>query len=304
MLSFSNLRYLSSANKKMPTRHQDSRPNAIHGFTLVEMSIVLVVIGLLVGGILVGVDLIEAANLRATVSQIEKYNAAVNAFSLKYNGLPGDLSPAYASAFGLATRAGTTGRGDGNALLEGATSGGTRAAGETALFWNDLSTAGLVDGSFRGTDCAGGASGDCAGAGGGNPIRLSQLIPPAKLGRGNYITVFSSSGFNYYALVGNLLQVGTDGAYYDLTNGSVFGSLFGLTPQQAYFIDGKLDDGNPTTGKIVSILAQLTWGPGVGLTGPAAAGNCGNTDTTPTSYNTIPPNRDAMICAISIRAGF
>ena len=48
------------------------------GFTLVELSIVLVIIGLIIGGVVVGRDLIDAATIRAQISQIEKYNTAVN----------------------------------------------------------------------------------------------------------------------------------------------------------------------------------------------------------------------------------
>jgi prepilin-type N-terminal cleavage/methylation domain-containing protein len=62
------------------------------GFTLIELSIVLVIIGLVVGGVLVGRDLICAAELRAQISQIEKYNTAVNTFYGKYGGLPGPLA--------------------------------------------------------------------------------------------------------------------------------------------------------------------------------------------------------------------
>jgi prepilin-type N-terminal cleavage/methylation domain-containing protein len=51
------------------------------GFTLIEMSIVLVVIGLIVGGVLVGRDLIRAAGVRATVTQIEKYSTAAGMVS-------------------------------------------------------------------------------------------------------------------------------------------------------------------------------------------------------------------------------
>src|SRR5665213_3372659 len=72
------------------------------GFTLIELSIVLVIIGLIVGGILVGRDMIEAAKVRATVSQYEKFITAANTFKLKYGDLPGDLTTAEATALGFA----------------------------------------------------------------------------------------------------------------------------------------------------------------------------------------------------------
>jgi len=71
------------------------------GFTLIELSIVLVIIGLIVGGILVGQDLIKGAEIRATVAQVEKYNSAVNTFRTKFNAMPGDIPQAAAATFGL-----------------------------------------------------------------------------------------------------------------------------------------------------------------------------------------------------------
>ena len=61
------------------------------GFTLVELSIVLVIIGLIAGGVLVGRDLIEAAAIRQQITQVERFKTAVQTFRTKYNGLPGDL---------------------------------------------------------------------------------------------------------------------------------------------------------------------------------------------------------------------
>src|SRR5437879_2899141 len=99
------------------------------GFTLIELSIVLVIIGLIVGGVLVGQDLIKAAEIRATVAQIEKYNTAVNTFRNKYTGIPGDLLYATASSFGIddiggtgapCATAGAANCGDGNGLIDGA----------------------------------------------------------------------------------------------------------------------------------------------------------------------------------------
>src|ERR1035438_8206439 len=88
-------------------------------FTLIEMSIVLVIIGLVVGGILVGQNLIAAAGVRATISQIEKYNTAVNTFRTKYDALPGDMNASVAKQFGFVARGTQPGEGDGNGIIEG-----------------------------------------------------------------------------------------------------------------------------------------------------------------------------------------
>ena len=60
------------------------------GFTLVELSIVLVIIGLLVGGILVGQSLISSAKISSQIQQIAHFDAGVGAFKAKYKFLPGD----------------------------------------------------------------------------------------------------------------------------------------------------------------------------------------------------------------------
>jgi prepilin-type N-terminal cleavage/methylation domain-containing protein len=72
-------------------RHSTAPPREIlrrfalsGGFTLIELSIVLVIIALIVGGVLVGKDLISAAYVRAQITQIERFNTAVNTFYGKY----------------------------------------------------------------------------------------------------------------------------------------------------------------------------------------------------------------------------
>ena len=60
------------------------------GFTLVELSIVLVIIGLLIGGILVAQSMIGTAKIQSTVRQLQQYDTAVVNFETKYNQLPGD----------------------------------------------------------------------------------------------------------------------------------------------------------------------------------------------------------------------
>lgn len=66
------------------------------GFSLVELSIVLVILGLLTGGILGGQALIRAAELRTAMSDYSRYTAAVMSFREKYFALPGDMTNATA----------------------------------------------------------------------------------------------------------------------------------------------------------------------------------------------------------------
>jgi prepilin-type N-terminal cleavage/methylation domain-containing protein len=125
------------------------------GFTLIELSIVLVIVGLIIGGVMVGRDLIAASEIRSQISQIEKFNTAVHTFQLKYGYLPGDIPEPTASGFGFAARGSLQGQGDGNGVIEGyetrspAPDAVAQGEGETSVFWVDLSMAGWIDGGFN-----------------------------------------------------------------------------------------------------------------------------------------------------------
>jgi prepilin-type N-terminal cleavage/methylation domain-containing protein len=211
----------------------------LSAFTLIELSIVLVIIGLIVGGVLVGKDLISGAGVRAQLSQIEQYNTAVNAFRAKYNCLPGDCLAA--ANFGFKARdASLPGRGDGNSQLAAFGSWGAQGtnqgAGETALFWTDLSMAGLIDASFS-----------VATANGSPTVTTSSMsdyLPKAKIGGGNYVYVFSNGNtrLNYFAI----------SAVTGIASTLLTTSMPGLTVLQAYSIDYKIDDGIPQTGAVTA----------------------------------------------------
>lgn len=199
------------------------------GFTLVELSIVLVIIGLIVGGVLVGQDMIKSAEIRSTIAQVQGYDTAVNVFKDKYSQLPGDISSTQATTLGLTTRTGAAGRGDGSGLITALPANPTYLGHETALFWRDLSQLNVISNSFNAaTDAL--ATLATADA-------VKTMLPEAKLKRGNFITVYSSSGKNYYEITG--VSAVAAGVYTLTTN---------LSPQEAMNLDTKLDDGLPLTG--------------------------------------------------------
>ena len=245
------------------------------GFTLIELSIVLVIIGLIVGGVLVGQDLINAAGIRATISQIEKYNAAANTFRGKYGYLPGDIPNPVAGQYGFSAGTGA-GQGDGNGVLEGKFTGGQGAlCGEPQMFWPDLSFANMVDGGFSNNQIACGS------------FTLTQLqiigyLPTAKIGQGSYIYVWSggwgllamhnfgtpNDRTNYFGLSGVIGTSGIPGY-----GGEPFATP-SLTVQQAYNIDSKMDDGLPQTGRVLALY------PGMENTGYGGWAAGGATDPT------------------------
>ncbi|MGH8653924.1 MAG: prepilin-type N-terminal cleavage/methylation domain-containing protein [Gammaproteobacteria bacterium] len=117
------------------------------GFTLVEIAIVLVIIGLLLGGILKGQELITSARVRNMADQNSSVQAAYYGFLDRYRAIPGDLPAAQVCTF-LGVGCPATGPGgNGNSLILDATG----VTAEAAAVWLHLARAGFLNGSYAGT---------------------------------------------------------------------------------------------------------------------------------------------------------
>ena len=106
------------------------------GFTLVEIAIVLVIIGLILGGILKGQELIDSARVRSISNDIAGVRTGWYAFQDRYNALPGDFNRAAAQIGGSSTN------GNGNGRVDVDT--------EVGGVWEHMAEAGFISGDFNG----------------------------------------------------------------------------------------------------------------------------------------------------------
>jgi len=254
------------------------------GFTLVEMAIVLVIISLVMSGVLVGQNLINEAQIQKVITQLGRYDEAVNTFRLKYRFLPGDYPNAY-KVFGSFSgctdetntpsgidsydSTGCNGNGDGYIFI----------GGEDLLFWAHLSMAGLIPGRYTGFAVDAGASEPALYAGGVNapwigPRKATLLALTFPFASNDLVVDEELVVYNNYtpyrlaSMEAAYLPVGDFGdvfPFYAVPSprttfflGRVMPELpipigTAFTAHESFSIDTKMDDGNPVTGNVFGI---------------------------------------------------
>jgi prepilin-type N-terminal cleavage/methylation domain-containing protein len=191
------------------------------GFTLVEIAIVLVIIGLLLGGILKGQELIASAKVKNLIGDFRGISAMVYGYQDKFRSFPGDQNQGQLDAAfgtGKATVA-TPPTGLNNGRLDGDWNTGTLTApgtAETSVFWQH--------------------------------VRLANLASGATTIGANYFPTNADGG--RIGIESGLDSAGAAAPYIQGMTGAFFVCSDGIQGRYAKQIDTTLDDGNSATGSV------------------------------------------------------
>jgi prepilin-type N-terminal cleavage/methylation domain-containing protein len=218
----------------LPVRHRQS------GFTLIEIVIVVVVVGLLLGGVLAGQQLIRGARVHKLMADVSGYRAAIHSFTERYETYPGDYEGA--SLHIKCSPACLNGNGNKRVERNAVPVGGSQVH-EELLVWSHLSGAGFISGQFTA------APGGTIPTLNNSPVNISQ---------------------RYWQFIFDAVFGSTPGtpARHNLKTGNQIPVSF------LQEIDTKVDDGLPNAGFFR--FSAFAAGDAPPVAGAAAAPNCTN----------------------------
>ena len=214
------------------------------GFTLLELSMVLIIVGLLFSGILKGQELIDLAKIKNFETDFKNFQLFIYAYQDKYRAIPGDDLNVVAHVDGILATS-PTGL-QGNGVIDGNWNS-TTATDESFLFWQHVRLAGLTSGSTVITD----------------PTYKPVNVAGGVIGVQGGTSIPANSPIN-----GGPGQTNPIQGIYIICSARILGKFVKI-------IDTDLDDGNTATG---SIMATPTTGYAIGA---IATATTGINDTTP-----------------------
>ncbi len=227
------------------------------GFTLIELSLTLVIIGLVIGGVLVGKDLIKAAETRSAVSLITQVETAYQTFRTKYNCTLGDCPNAtdifgnYANYAACNTMTNGVGNGNGNGII----------------------------------DWGGGAWWQCENVMAIKTLTLSNLLPSNLTSPcWNSVAVFNGINDKCAYFYNDDLYNRVTARKLNTLNFAGLGDTGSLatataSPSQTWQIDSKIDDGVPNRGRFIGLDTCTQAGGAIVAGSCSASGAYNNSDT-------------------------
>ncbi len=241
------------------------------GFTLIEVSIVLVIIGLVIGSVIAGKHLVRQSELQSVLTDVNRIRTAANAFYGKYDALPGDM-PNATDYWGQVSSTPSTcyttqGTGtqtcNGNGNGEVYTMDGGTTISEVFRFWQHLSNAKMIDGTYTGI------------SGAGDNYRYVA-------GVNVYRAKYGSISYYFWGLA-----YGPSVSWYSVPPQHAIKAMLpdssgyarpAFTPSEMLDMDSKVDDGKPAYGSIFTYKSSLD---------PTVGGGCSTSDTESAAvYNT------------------
>ena len=206
-----------------------------NGFTLVELSIALVIVGLLIGGILIGQSMMSSAKVQSVAKALQQYDIAVSNFKLKMKGqLPGDNN--------IINHGGWYSNNDGY-LKNSNNTLNFFGQDDNGSFWSDMSIMGFV---YSGKTF--------------KPVTVSPFTTKGRLPNTPSIQLDAAAVAGVVASFCRHYTCSSNNAYVfaDWEGAATPGALFSgrpvLKPETAFAIDAKLDDGKPFVGAVQSRL--------------------------------------------------
>lgn len=254
-------------------------------FSLIELAIVLIIIGLLIAGVTGGSALIKNAQLRSVMTEARGYQTAVNGFFERFQALPGDFN----KSLGVMEPSETTTHGTLNGQIEHYAAHATSST-EIGRMEGNMALQHLQNSGFLNGITVDPASGSSAASGVSTFVALTpgDNIPASKISNGGW--VFDYTGINaqnVVTLTGAVLAF-TGTATVNAQNVAVTGVL---VPNDALSIDTKIDDGNANSGEVRSAGGVYA----SGVSDDAGLVDCNTTDD-PADYVTA---TTTAVCALS-----
>lgn len=229
------------------------------GFTLIELSMVLVVIGLLIGGVMAGNELIKQANLRYTVTRLKLFESSIKQFETRYAAMPGDMENATSMFVSSLVK---NGNGDGkiSVFTRWVPTAVRPQEGPQALV--HLSQAGIFPGLYTG-------------------VGVQEIgVNIASAGEDRMLGLMSNTHFSRDQ---NSIVIG--GPRHNLPY--CFWCMGVVTVREAKAIDSKIDDGVANAGMLFGVDGDLV---------PANACSAPGTTATGNDYNAVSTN--AKVCRL------